>query len=148
MACVLHVMGLLHFSIRQTKALGFLATLLLLFNAAVPYWHAAQKVQAWASAYADPEARHEAQTYAELECHHLDGAAPEQRGSDQPPSKTQTCPLCKALLLFSPGAAPPAVAFLPRTAPAIAAAAIPPLAELMAAAHAGEQARPRAPPLA
>ena len=87
----------------KRKALGFLATLLLLFNAAVPYWHAAQKVQAWASAYADPEARHEAQTYAELECHHLDGAAPEQRGSDQPPSKTQTCPLCKALAALFAG---------------------------------------------
>ena len=146
-AGALRVIAPLHFRVRQRKALGFLAALLLLFNAAVPYWHAAQKIQAWASAYADPEFRHEAQPYAELECHRLDGAAPDRRDSDRPPSKKQTCPLCKALLLFSPGAAPPALAFIPCAACAIAAV-VPPQADLTAIAYAGEQARPRAPPLA
>ena len=42
---------------------------LLLLNAAVPYWHAAQKLQAWTSAYADPEARHESLPSVALECH-------------------------------------------------------------------------------
>jgi hypothetical protein len=46
------------------KALGIIFAALLLLNAAAPYWHAAQKLQAWTSAYAGPEARHESATTA------------------------------------------------------------------------------------
>jgi hypothetical protein len=131
----------------QRKALSFFAALVLLFNAAVPYWHAAQKAQAWASAYRVPQAKHESLPSAELECHHRDGAAPAQTGNDQAPPDKQSCPLCKALQHLSPSIAPPVFVFIPCAPPAFAAL-VPSKVELKAARNIAEQGRPRAPPLA
>jgi len=132
---------------RQRKALSFLAAALLLLSAAVPYWHAAQKLQAWTSAYADPEARHQSPPSVALECHQTDSATPEQQDGDQAPANKQPCPLCQALQLFSPGTAPPAIAFIP-CAPLSVAASLPRPAEPMVRSHHAGQAQPRAPPLA
>jgi hypothetical protein len=143
----LRAAALLYILTRQRKALGFLAALLLLLNAAVPYWHAAQKIQAWTSAYADPEARHEAPLSLAFECHQENVAAPEQQDGKQAPASKLPCPLCQALQLFSPGTAPPAFAFLP-SAPHAVAASLPRPAELRGTGHTAGQAQPRAPPLA
>ena len=132
---------------RQRKTLSFLAAALLLLSAAVPYWHAAQKLQAWTSAYADPEARHQYPPSVALECHQTDSATPEQQDGDQAPANKQPCPLCQALQLFSPGTAPPAIAFIP-CAPLSVAASLPRPAEPMVRSHHAGQAQPRAPPLA
>jgi hypothetical protein len=132
--------------VRHQKALSFILAALLLLIAAVPYWHAAQKVQAWTSAYADPEARHEAVPSAALECHQ-DSAAPERKDGNQAPASKQPCPLCLALQLFSAGTAPPVIAFIP-SAPHAVAALFPRPAEYKAAGYTGGQAQPRAPPLA
>jgi hypothetical protein len=132
---------------RQRKALSFLAAALLLLSAAVPYWHAAQKVQAWTSAYADPEVRHDVRPSVALECHQEDSAKPEQQDGNRTPANKQTCPLCQALQLFSPGATAPAIAFIP-CAPHSVAASLPRPAEPMVRSHHAGQAQPRAPPLA
>jgi hypothetical protein len=132
---------------RQRKTLSFLAAALLLLSAAVPYWHAAQKLEAWTSAYADPEARHESLPSVELECHQTDGAAPEQQDGNRTPTDKRPCPLCQALQLFSPGTAAPAIAFIP-CAPHSVAALLPRPAEPIARSHHAGQAQPRAPPLA
>jgi hypothetical protein len=134
----------LWFCRRQT--LSFLAAAVLLLNAAVPYWHAGQRLQAWASAYAEPQGKHDVS--AVLECHYDGGSVPGQQDSNQLPLQKQACPLCKALLLFSPGAAPPVMAFVPCAPLAAVALAAPAAVELVPAAYGGEQARPRAPPLA
>jgi hypothetical protein len=131
----------------QRKALSFFAALLLLLNAAVPYWHAAQKAQAWASAYANPDVRHNAPKAAELECHRQDGAASEQKDNNQAPANKQSCPLCKALQHLSLGVAQPDFAFIP-CAPPTFAILLPSKVELKAARDIAEQGRPRAPPLA
>jgi hypothetical protein len=146
-ARVLRAAELLFAWFYRRHTLSFLAATVLLLNAAVPYWHAGQRLQAWASAYAEPQAKHDAMPSAELECHHGSSSVPEQKDSNQPPLQKQACPLCKALLLFSPGAAAPAMAFAPCAPPAAVALAAPP-AEPTAAARAEGQARPRAPPLA
>ena len=131
---------------RKRKSLSLLAAVLLLLNAAVPYWHAAQKLQAETSAYADPEARQDSPAFGGAECHQ-DSAAQEQHGSRQAPASKRGCPLCQALQLFSPGAAPPVSAFIP-CAPHAVAAALPRPAELKAPGHTAGQSQPRAPPLA
>ena len=144
---VLRAVALLCLLTRHRKALSFICAALLLLNAAVPYWHAGQKLQAWTSAYADPEARHESLPSVALECHQPDGAAPEQQDSNQAPASKRPCPLCQALQLFSPGAAPPVITFIP-CAPHAVAALLPRPAELKAPGHNAGQAQPRAPPLA
>lgn len=143
---VLRAVTLLRLLVCHRKALSFIVAALLLLTAAVPYWHAAQKVQAWTSAYADPEARHEVLPSVALECHQ-DSAAPERQDGNQAPASKQPCPLCLALQLFSPGTAPPVIAFIPSAPPAVAAL-LPRPAEFKAAGYTGGQAQPRAPPLA
>jgi hypothetical protein len=137
--------GLLLRWARRRKILSFLAVAVLLVNTAVPYWHAGQRLRAWATAYSELQAKHGAS--ADLECHHAAGAAAGQQDSSRLPIQKQTCPLCKALQLFSPGAAPPVLAFFPN-APIDAIALAAPEALPFTAGYEGEHARPRAPPAA
>jgi hypothetical protein len=144
---VLRAVTLLRRLLRHRKALSFIFAALLLLNAAVPYWHAGQKLQAWTSAYAAPEARHESLPSAALECHQPDGAAPQQQDGNRAPTDKRPCPLCQALQLFSPGTAPPAITFIP-CAPHAVAALLPRPPEQKTPAYKAEQAQPRAPPSA
>ncbi len=131
----------------RRETAGFFAALVLLLNAAVPYWHAGQKLQAFASAFAEPHARHHIASFAKLECHQKAGGTSEKRGGDEAPPNKQSCPLCQALQFFSPGVAQPGLAFVPSAPPAFAAL-VPSQVELKAARFIAEQGRPRAPPLA
>ncbi len=144
---VLRAVTLLRLLFCHRKALSFIFAALLLLNAAVPYWHAGQKLQAWTSAYADPEARHESLPSVALECHQPNGAAPEQQDGNRAPADKRPCPLCQALQLFSPGAAPPVITFIP-CAPHAIAALLPRPAEQKAPGYKAGQAQPRAPPSA
>ncbi len=131
----------------QRKSLTFLAALVLLVNAAVPYWHAAQKLQVWTSAYAEPQAKHQAAMAAGVECPLHHAGTSEKKGTDEAPANKKPCPLCRALQLFSPGVALPGFA-LDACAPDAVAASVPHRTELKLARYTGEQARPRAPPIA
>lgn len=129
------------------NAVNLFAALLILANAAVPYWHAAQKAQAFASALADPAANHNAAMAEGVECPLHNSGTSGQKDGDQTPHNKKPCPLCQALQLFSPGLTQPGFAFLP-CAPLAVAAYIPHRVELKSGRETAEQGRPRAPPLA
>lgn len=131
----------------QREAVAFLAALILLVNAAVPYWHAAQMAEAGAAALAKQHAAHHAAMSAPAGCPLEHAGTAGQTGGDEAPLSKKPCPLCQALQLFSPGVAQPGFAFVP-CAPHTVAALVPHQAELVVARYAGVQARPRAPPLA
>lgn len=139
--CAIRASGLLRLFPSGGETLGLFAAILILINAVVPYWHSAQKVQAWAAASAH------AAMDAAVECPlHVNG--PEgQKDSGKAPIGEKPCPLCQALQLFSPGVAPPAFTFVP-CASIEAAALVPSLAELKSGRLTREDGRPRAPPLA
>lgn len=131
---------------RSKNAVSFFAAFVLLINAAVPYWHAGQKAQAWAAAAASEHAHHAAMQ-AGAECPlHAAGSA-EKKGGEEAPPAGKLCPLCQALQLFSPGVAQPSFVFLPCDGPDIAAF-VPQGTELRRGFEIPEQGRPRAPPLA
>ncbi len=122
-------------------AVSLFAALLILTNAAVPYWHAAQKAQAWASAFANPAMADG------VECPLHNSGTGGQKGGGEAPLTKKPCPLCQALQLFSPGVTQPGFAFLP-CGPLAVAAFIPHRVELKSSRETAEQGRPRAPPLA
>ena len=128
------------------NAVNFLAAFVLLINSAVPYWHAAQKAQAWALAFSEPAVKHQAALDGGVECpmHSIGGG--EKKGSEAPPGK-KPCPLCQALQLLSPGVTQPGFAYLPCAAP-VKAAFLPHRVALQTGRQTQEQGRPRAPPLA
>jgi hypothetical protein len=144
-ACASRMTGLLCIRAGRRQTLGFLALLLLLLNAAVPYWHASQSLLSWGFAYAQPQAKHDAS--AQLECHHNSSGGPAQTDSAKGPLQKQGCPLCKALLLFSPGTASPGLAFVPCAPQAVIALVARP-AERMTPSETRGKPRPRAPPFA
>ncbi len=139
--------GLLGLDASRRSAISLFAALLILTNAAVPYWHAAQKAQAWAAARTDPHAMHHAAMAAGIECPLHSVGTGGQKGSDEAPLSKKPCPLCQALQLFSPGTTQPGFVFLP-CAPLAVAAFVPHRVELKAGHDILERGRPRAPPLA
>lgn len=139
--CAIRASGFLRLFPSGGETLGLFAAILILINAVVPYWHSAQKMQAWAAASAH------AATYGAVECS-LHANGPEgQKDSGKAPNGEKPCPLCQALQLFSPGVAPLAFTFVP-CASVEAAVPVPPLAELKSGRLTREDGRPRAPPLA
>jgi hypothetical protein len=142
---VISAMPRLRAFLGSKNAVSLVAAFVLLINAAVPYWHAAQRAQAWAAAFSEPALKHRAAMAAGVECplhSALGGEKKDDGGAGKKP-----CPLCQALQLFSPGVAQPSFAFLPCAAPALAAF-LPPRIELGHSRAIPEQGRPRAPPLA
>ncbi len=129
------------------NAVNLLSALVILINAAVPYWHAAQRMAVWAAASAEPQAKHHAAMAGGAECPMHQAGTSEQKGGDETPPTKKPCPLCQALQLFSPGVTQPSLAFLP-CAPAAVAAFVPHRLELKSGRETAEQGRPRAPPLA
>jgi hypothetical protein len=127
------------------NAVSLFAAFVLLINAAVPYWHAAQKAQAWAAAFSEPAVKHQAAMAAGVECPLHDALGGEKK--DDGGASKKPCPLCQALQLFSPGVAQPSFAFQPCAEPGIAAF-VPHRIELGYGPAIPEQGRPRAPPLA
>jgi hypothetical protein len=128
-------------------AVSLFSALLILANAAVPYWHAAQKAQAWASAIAAPPAMRHAAMAAGVDCPLHNAGTGRQKDGDKAPASKKPCPLCQALQFFSPGVTRPGFAFLP-CAPLAVAAFVPHRVELKTGQDIAEQGRPRAPPLA
>jgi len=129
------------------NAVILFAALVLLFNAAVPYWHAAQRAQAWALALADSDAKHKAALAGGEECPLHNAGTDGQKGGDEAPLSKKPCPLCQALQMFSPGLTQPGFLFVP-SAPLAIAAFVPHRLELKSGRETAEQGRPRAPPLA
>jgi len=139
--------GLLRLWGNPRNAIILFATVVLLFNAAVPYWHAAQRAQAWALALAEPAAKHHATLAGGVDCPLHNNGTGGQEGGDEAPLGKKPCPLCQALQLFSPGLAQPGFIVVPCAPPAVAAF-VPHRLELKSGRETAEQGRPRAPPLA
>lgn len=144
---VIRASGFLRPLLGAKHAISLFAAFIILLNAAVPYWHAAQRVQAWAAALSQPAAEHLPAMAGGVECPLHSAHAAHKQGSGEAPPRLKPCPLCQALQLFSPGVAQPSFAYLPCAQPSVAAFTAHRI-ELALSHEIPEQGRPRAPPLA
>jgi hypothetical protein len=109
--CVTRMAGSLFAWAGRRHSLSLLAALVLLLSAAVPFWHAGQRLQSWGAAFAEPQSRHDAS--AHFDCHHQSSSGSAQTDGANGPLQKRSCPLCKALLLFPACVTAPEVAFVP-----------------------------------